>query len=77
MITYEEALKKAKQIKPNINNGAEMTSAFIFGYDSGEWEEGGNNTPVVILKDSGKAITMPYYNAHYTKDKEIKVFNKL
>lgn len=72
MITYEEALKKAKSIKPDANLCIEKTSAYIFGYDSGKDEAGGSNSPVVIMKEDGKAVSMPYYNAKYSKDKEIK-----
>lgn len=75
MITYEEALKKAKSIKPNANICIEKTSAYIFGYDSGKEEIGGSNNPVVILKEDGKPVSMPYYNGKYQKDKEIKITN--
>lgn len=72
-MNYEEALKKAKKIKPDINICIEKTSAFIFGHEGGEISEGGSNTPVVIMKEKGNAVSMPYYNANYPSDKQIKI----
>ena len=73
IMNYEEALTKAKTIKPDCNICIEQTSAYIFGNDKDE-RDGGSSSPLVILKKNGKAVSMPYYNAHYTKDKEIKTY---
>lgn len=72
MISYDEAVAKAKKIKPDANVCIEMSSAYIFGFQSGKDEDGGSNTPVVILKSDGKPVSMPYYNGKYVDDKEIK-----
>lgn len=66
MVEYEEALKKAKELKPDIDNGSEYEKGFVFGFSGGEKSYGGGNTPVAILKDSGKALSMPAFLAEGT-----------
>ena len=59
MISYEEALKKAKSVKPGIDNCAEYENGFVFGcYADGDTIGKG---PCVILKKDGRAVTMPYF----------------
>ena len=59
MITYEAALKKAKQIKPNIDNCTEYENGFIFGSTEDEGYDGGaGRVPIVIKKSDGKVTMM-------------------
>lgn len=55
MISYEEALKKAKELKENIDACDEYDTAYLFKARSEEYSFGGDGA-CVILKDSGKAI---------------------
>ena len=59
-MTYEAALKKAKGLKPNIDNCTEYEDAFIFASHADDFSFGGDG-PVVILKESGRAINMVDY----------------
>ena len=76
MITYDEALKKARELNPIINNCVEYTDAYIFGDNEGEEVPiGGPNAPVVIMKSDGKAYNISYYMAMLVSDeKYIKEF---
>lgn len=65
MITYDEALKKARTLKPDVNICVEYKDGYMFGTETGKTTYGGGNAPVVILKENGKAITMAYFAAHY------------
>lgn len=62
MITFEEAYKKAKDLKPNIDNCTEYKKGFIFGsHEDDDYEGGYGHTPVVILKKDGSSTDMPYF----------------
>ena len=74
MITYEEALKKAKELKPTIDNCTEYENGFVFACKDDDNYEGGNHTPCVILKESGKAIPMPVFVMQGTGE-ELKSFD--
>lgn len=59
MITYEEAYRKAKELKPNTNCCTEYENGYMFGSTEDEGYRGGRgHTPCVILKKNGKAIPM-------------------
>ena len=59
MISFEEAYKKAKQYKSNINNCTEYENGYVFGSSEDDGYIGGiGHTPVVILKKSAEAIPM-------------------
>ncbi len=73
MITYEEALKKAKELKPSIDGCTEYENGYVFGSSQDEGV-GGNNSPCVILKENGKAVAMPYFVMHGT-GKELRDFD--
>ena len=60
MVRFESALKKAKKLKPNIDSCREFTDAYVFASQEDEYSCGGDG-PVVVLKDSGKAINMVDY----------------
>lgn len=61
MITYEEAVKIAKEYRPEIDNGMEDNNAYIFGCRSDEGKVGPQ--PVVVMKDTGEVMLMPEYVA--------------
>lgn len=71
MITYDEALSKAKELKKDIDFCVEYSDAYMFGLKSEENEIGGN--PCIILKETGKAINIVEYFDEYDA-KEIKRF---
>ena len=55
MVSYESALKKAKQLKKNIDHCMEYERAYSFSSKEDEFSFGGDG-PVVILKENGEAI---------------------
>lgn len=59
MLTYEQALARAKKVKPQINSYCEFAGAYAFSFDSGS-QDGGEG-PVVILKDTGEALNFIGY----------------
>lgn len=71
MITYDEALAKARELKKNIDYCVEYNDAYMFGERREEYEIGGN--PCIILKESGKAIDIVAYFDDYDAD-EIREF---
>lgn len=74
MMTYEKALKKAKKLKPNIDNCMEYSDAFVFGSHADDMNFGGDG-PVVILKKNGKAINMVDYLDGSADAELIKTFD--
>lgn len=64
MITYEDALKMAKELKTDIDSCIEYDSAYMFISKDDEESIGGAG-PCVILKDSGKAINQTDYYDTY------------
>lgn len=75
MVTYDEALEIAKSKLNGINTCVEYKKGYMFAHEGGEFAVGGANAPVVILKDNGRAVTMPYFVALYGGEpvKTIKV----
>lgn len=69
MITFEDALTKAKKLKPEIDNYTEYENAYVFGCDADDDYEG--KAPVIILKDSGKDLNILEFVA-MDSGKEIK-----
>lgn len=69
MIGYDEALKIARKAKKNIDQCIEHENAYVFGFSGDDEMIGGGASPVVIMKDDGRAVTMPYYVMfHATKE---------
>ncbi len=60
MITFEEAVQKAKKLKPNIDGGTEWENGYVFSNHK-EGKNIGGPSPVVILKKNGEAVNMPYF----------------
>ncbi len=73
-MTYNEAYVKAKEVKENIDNCTEHENGFIFGCsDDDKYIGGGGHVPVVVLKDSGNVVNLPYFLTHGA-GKEIRSF---
>lgn len=73
-MSYEEALKKAKSIKPDVDTCVEYAHGYMFANNKGQVSYGGGNAPVVILKENGKAVTMAWFNGKYDADEPIKEY---
>ena len=61
MISFEDAVTKAKEIREDINRCFEYENGYVFSNTDDDNSIGGNHAPVVIIKDSGKAINMPQF----------------
>ena len=64
MITYEEAYKKAKSLKPNIDKCFEYDTAYMFASSEDDFSIGGDG-PCVILKETGEAISRIHFLEFY------------
>lgn len=73
MITFDEALKKAQMLKPNVDSCTEYERGYVFGSSKDEGYIGGDHTPVVILKETGEAVHIAYFIGYGT-GKEIRDF---
>lgn len=73
MVNYDEALKIAKELKPNIDACDEYDVAYLFKTRADEYTIGGDS-PCVILKDTGEAINQLEFFDNY-KHKHIKEFD--
>ena len=61
-ITYDEALKIAREHKDNINNCIEYETGYVFGTrEDSNYIGGYGHTPVVILKADGTITSMPEF----------------
>ena len=75
MITFEEACKIARELKPNMDKCTEYENAYVFGcHDDDHYVGGYGHTPCVILKADGKTIPMPEFVIQES-GKEIKSFD--
>lgn len=75
MITYEEAYKTAKELKPSIDFCTEYENGYVFSCTDDENYIGGGHSPCVILKKNGKAVTMPWFIAKIGTGNEIRSFD--
>jgi hypothetical protein len=73
MISYEEALKKAKGLKESIDKCYEYDSAYMFASSEDKRSIGGDG-PCVILKESGEAISRTHFFEFYDAD-EVREFD--
>lgn len=71
MISYTEALIKAKEIREEIDSCTEYENGYVFCSAKGEDQEGGYYSPIVVLKEDGKVIDMPQFVVNGT-GKELK-----
>lgn len=60
MVSFDDAMCRARALKPNIDNCMEYEDAYVFASHADDLSFGGDG-PVVILKDSGRAINMVDY----------------
>lgn len=59
MISYEDALKKAKERRPDLNLVVEYENGYVFSSSEDAGYIGGmDHSPVVILKKNGDYSTM-------------------
>lgn len=73
MITYEEAKAKATKLKTGLDSALEYKKAFVF-YNSKATGHATEDNEIVILKDSGKWVTMAdYIMSTSDKDKPKKL----
>lgn len=63
-MNFEKALAIAKKLKPNVDACDEYDKAFLFKCKAEEWMIGGDG-PVVVLKDTGKAINQVVFFDQY------------
>lgn len=74
MITYEEALKKAKALKPTADNCIEYDNAYIFGCRE-DSNYDGTYQPCVILREDGRALNMVGYILKIGVGKKVREFD--
>ena len=62
MVPYEEAYKKAAEQRKDINYCTEYEGGWLFGNtDDENWTGGAGHTPIIITKDTGKAVNAPTF----------------
>lgn len=72
MISYEEALRKAKMRLNGINYCEEYDTGYVFSHvnkTKSEKTRGGMNTPVAVLKKNGRVE--PVYEFMMEEDSEL------
>ncbi len=75
MITYEEALKIAREHKPNADNCVEYENGYIFGTHGDENYTGGyGHGAVVILKKNGDVARIPEFVMGGKSGKLVRMF---
>ena len=75
MITYEEALKKARERKPNLNCCTEYKNGYMFSSTEDKGYKGGyGHTPVIVLKENGNFCDVAIFLCTGMSGKEIKSF---
>lgn len=74
MVTFEEALKKAKALKPGIDACDEYDKGYLFKAKSERFMIGGDG-PCVVLKSTGKAVNQTEFYDNYRPEyiKEISL----
>lgn len=60
MLSYDRALKIAREKKSKINRGVEYENAYSFYYDDGIDRVGGEN-PIVVMKETGETFNFVHY----------------
>ena len=59
MITFEEALTKAKERKPDIDGYDEWENGWVFGFSGDADFMGGGHCSVAVRKSDGRLMYMP------------------
>ena len=63
MITFEDALKIARELKQDVDRCYEYEDAYVFSSKEDDNYEG-THEPCVVMKEDGKAKTMLWYVEH-------------
>lgn len=75
MVTFEEAYKKAKELKPNINACDEYDKGYLFKAREEEFMIGGDGA-CIVLKNTGDVINQTefydMYKPEFVKEIELK-----
>lgn len=58
MMSYSDALKKAKSLKHDIEKADEYEGGYVFMSEEDAFSIGGGTGPCCVLKSNGKAIDM-------------------
>ncbi len=62
MLTLEEAIKKVKEIRQNVDMCVEYENGYMFiAKEDSDYDGGYGHAPIVILKDTGKVVSMPQF----------------
>lgn len=72
MVTYEEALKIAREFTSEFTQCTEMEEAYIF--DNPDILCIGGYLPIVVLKEDGSFIPMTQYVLTHKSKKELRKF---
>ncbi|MBO4901494.1 MAG: hypothetical protein J5518_01690 [Lachnospiraceae bacterium] len=64
MITYEDALKKARELKHNIDACDEYDVGYMFKAKADAFTIGGDG-PCCIIKDTGRAVCQTEFYERY------------
>lgn len=61
-MNINDAYLKAKEVKTEIDNCTEYENGFVFGCSKdNEFVGGGDHVPVVVLKEDGKVVNLPFF----------------
>lgn len=60
MVTFEKAVKTAKETRGNVNHYQEYKDLYVFSDKSAESSIGGYDAPFIIMKSSGKVFGYSY-----------------
>jgi hypothetical protein len=61
MLSFEEAREKAKKLNPMVDSCTEFEKGFAFSDSRAADSIGGGDAPVVIMKNTGKAVSFPVF----------------
>ncbi len=67
MLTFRECLAIARKEKQRVNHCVEYTNAYMFSWETGDDNDGGD-TPIVVMKETGATMNMAAYM--WSPDKE-------
>ncbi len=74
MITFDEAIKKAKTLKSSITKCVDTPTAWLFKSDDDEYSIGGEGI-CCIIKEDGRAVDLTTYYDNYAKRGECREFD--
>lgn len=77
MITFEDAVKTAKEELPNASICEEYKDLYVFDADSEDETDGGDEMPVIVLKSTGKLMGYSVYAVKHPEKLGKDAFIKL